>query len=220
MYVKWGGNVNKSKVYALFVFFALLLCLSTLRSAHGLETTIEVNPSTLEVDDSLPKTFKVNITVNNVENVWQWQVKLYFKTSVLQFVSADLPPGHIFDGQAIVTPGVDYDNTGNATGWGWVLWGTNLMTIEPPYNTFNGSGVMCRFTFNGTTVGTSKLEFARPGETFYTYVSDPDMNDIATEFVDGNVNVIDEFSDIALISVLMMATAAAVVMGKKMRLKK
>lgn len=200
------------KISCLCALFALLIVASA-SPAYASPGNIEVTPSTLTVNEEnapLPVPFEVNVTVTDVQNVWQWQVKLFFNASILQCTAAYLPDGHIFDGQATVGPPPEINNS-----VGYVLLGLNLMTNEPPYNTFNGTGVLCTMAFNGTDYGISDLVLAQEPEIFYTFIADPDLFDIPVTYIDGQVTVVYEFQSLLLVMLIMVAVTAAVLFGKK-----
>ena len=202
------------KISCLCTVFALLMLATASPAFAQVPNTIEVTPPTLTVNEEdlpLPVPFEVNVTVYEVENVWGWQAKLYFNASILQCTGTDYPAGHIFDGQATVGPPAEINNT-----IGYVLLGLNLLTNEPPYNTFNGTGVLFRMMFNATDYGVSTMVFAQAPEIFYTYLYDPDFVEPTLTYIDGEVTVVYEFQSLLLVMLIMVAATAAVLFGRKM----
>jgi parallel beta-helix repeat protein len=111
-------------------------------------TSIYIHPP--ESTIKLNETFTVNINLNAVEDLYAWQVTLYFDPAIINCTSASLPPNHIF-----------VDRPNYFTYWienamGYVTLGLTLLGQIP---TFTGSGILCQITFKAIGLGTSDLTF-------------------------------------------------------------
>jgi hypothetical protein len=103
------------------------------------DTLFNFNISTKKVGD----TFIINITVANVTDLQNWQIKLTWNASLLEYVNVTLPADHVFaaSGKAMFTPTPSAES-------GSVTWGCTY--INDPYWTFNGTGRLCQVELNMT----------------------------------------------------------------------
>jgi len=75
------------------------------------EATLKIAPSQTTVgntNEPVPAAgypFTIDITVSNVTDLYAWQIQLYYLPSVLNFTSATLPSGHVFEGRDITPYG-------------------------------------------------------------------------------------------------------------------
>lgn len=154
------------------------------------------------------ETFNVTIMVVNITDLYGWQVKLYYNASIIKCINAFYPSDYVFAGKTVVPVDAVIKNEGN----GSVLYGCSLLGAA---TTFNGTGKLCTFTFNGTEIGISTLHFSQPyGED--TFLWDSNANLIPAEVTDATVNVIPEF---AVPLILALVASTAVVTLKKKWLK-
>jgi len=146
-------------------FLLILICLTLsfsaiLNKALAVDgTTLYVDPVTVQ-DVPVGGAFKINVVVGDVQNLFTWQIKLLFNSTVLNCTTAVYPAtGGIFQGKSIipVTPTID-----NSVGF--VLYGASLMGADSA----SGSGILCEISFKVLAVGKSDLEFSSPygGDTF------------------------------------------------------
>ena len=141
-------------------------------------TAVYVSPYNTTV--MLGQNFTITIMVANVEDLYGWDVKLHYNTSVIQCTEAFYPPDHVFARQPFVGVIPIIDNT-----LGYVQFGCSLMDEVPR---FNGTGKLCTFAFNGASIGDSGLVFSKPyGE--YTFLFNFDLEVIPALLVDGIVEV-------------------------------
>jgi len=156
------------------------------------DTSIYVNPLESTVI-GLGETFAVNINVAAVEDLYAWQIKLYYDPAVLRWLNATYPTGHIFDRKPFFP--LDPVNETDASGTYIVLY-VGLLGDIPR---FSGSGILCRISFEAKAPGTSMLNFSRPlGE--WTWLCNYDLEDIPFTALDGLVEVIP-VHDVAIIKV-------------------
>jgi hypothetical protein len=82
-------------------------------------------------------TIVFNVTVNNVNDLQSWAVKVTWDPTLLNYSNIRLPDDHVFlgAGRAMIL-------SAKVFGPGYVVWGCTY--INSPYWTFNGSGVMCQ----------------------------------------------------------------------------
>lgn len=115
------------------------------RAQSGTEVQV-INPLTGDkwfnftiVDKSVGDNIIVNVTVADVVDLANWQIKFTWNSTLLTYVNIALPSDHVFSksGKSMITPPptVDPDS---------VIWGCTY--INDPYWTFNGTGTLCQVT--------------------------------------------------------------------------
>jgi len=140
--------------------------------------TLNIIPSKLLVAEgkTLPL---VNVTVENVEGLFAWQVKVYFDPTILNITKERVryPDNHVFSGKTFLnlTPRVSSDVHGF-----FALFGTSLVGDE---QAFSGSGILCQLNFTKVSLGISTLNFSTPLWED-TYLLDTGLNCILTEVLD------------------------------------
>jgi hypothetical protein len=154
--------------------------------AAGEITTIRMlNPATNDgffllnaSDYPLGSQFTVDFYVAPINDLISWQVKVTWDNSILNFQSASIPAGHVFEGAIAggatisqVGPTVDIDaGVGNAT---------LAMMSSPPYSPVNvaDAGLLCTMTFSIQALPVADQLYAQitfiPGETFVVLSADP-----------------------------------------------
>jgi len=153
------------------------ILLFTIKSTTASVANLTPQPS--KSNPSVGEIFEVNISISEVANLYDWQIMLWFKNSVLTATQA-------LEGPFLKTKGGTYFpppsivNSYNAT-HGYVF-AACTATWDPATGGVNGSGVLCTIKFNGTRDGVSKLiisEKPAAGEpNFVTLLEDPDANSI------------------------------------------
>jgi len=169
---------------------------ASLEVINAVDGTHDVNftTDTASVDD----TFVVNITVFNVDLLQNWQVKLTWDPTLLDFVSAEMPNDHVFSpiDKSIYpsNPGARSMILGGPTpGSGEVTLGCTYIISPPtfPLWTFNGTGVLFQATLKiikapsvtGPTEVSCDLVLA--GKPVDTFLCKPGIIDIPFTTVDG-----------------------------------
>jgi hypothetical protein len=164
----------------LFIILGFMVFnLSVIPISFGQATQLEVVAPTTNIQVSTQ--FNVDITVTDVADLYSWQIKLYYNSTVLRWINATYPPGHVFEGKPNypVLP----SNTSDAGGT-YIQFFLTLVGGEPG---FNGGGTLCRFSFEAKSAGTSSLAFS---DATRTYLLDSDGVDISYTAVDASVTVV------------------------------
>jgi len=185
----------KKNILLVFLVSILLLSVLTINlSKVRAATQVSVRPTTQTVGQEgvpLPTSpFAINITVDNVADLFAWQIVLYYNSTILREVNATLPSGHVFEGKQIVNPDPFIDSDSKGT---YIVFGASL--YQGP--TFSGSGVLCQIKFTCQTNGTSSLKLdittdPRPGqlEGYFTELLDSNFSQIPFSMVNGQVTVV------------------------------
>jgi hypothetical protein len=124
-------------------------------AVYGTELVILPGANEFFTNTTLPGTvFTINVTVINVTDLQNWQIKLGWDPTLLNFSSIWLPRDHVFSSidnainpsapgaRAMITAGPMVDPTGTVT------YGCTYINVYPyPYWTFNGTGTLCQMNF-------------------------------------------------------------------------
>jgi len=139
---------------------------------------LRMTPTKFPVEEDAPLPL-VNVTVENVEGLFAWQVKVYFDAEILNITrdGVGYPENHVFVGKTFlnITPRVLSDSQDF-----YALFGSTLVGDE---QSFTGSGVLCQLNFTGVSSGSSALNFSTP-LCEDTYLLDADLDCILTEVID------------------------------------
>jgi hypothetical protein len=190
--------LNKRDIFLSILVLMLFLNVFPINVTEGqADAQVSVAPLDQTVGQpSLPlptPAFSINITVDNVVDLYAWQVVLYYNSTILNFDSAVLPPGHVFDGKdsTQLGPTLGADTKGQYLFFGAMLQGSALG--------FNGPGKLCQIKFVGQAKGTSSLRLdvitdPPPGGPvgFYTTLLDSYLNEMSISIVNGQVAVVSE----------------------------
>jgi hypothetical protein len=118
----------------------------------GLPATIYVDPETTTM---VGANFAINVYIANVTNLYSYEFKLYYNTTILNLVSVVLPPGHFLEPVGPIgiakLEGVDDYNATHGYVWAAV---TRLHSQAPR----NGGGVLATITFKAAAEGKSFLK--------------------------------------------------------------
>ncbi|MGB9778521.1 MAG: hypothetical protein ACPLW8_03865 [Candidatus Bathyarchaeales archaeon] len=182
-----------------FLIISFLYNIQLMKSVNAQQTVLKVDPSSVTVGSEGTPITEQNITitikVDNVQNLFGWQIVLYYNSSVLRTKASYvvLPPDHVFSGRQIAVntdPILGTDQNG-----AYIMKNVIIAGGEP---TFYGSGKLLQITF--TTVGNlgiSPLLFSKGDNVngsvngyYSTYLQDyPDLNEIPAYAVEGSVEV-------------------------------
>jgi len=138
-------------------------------------TMLNVDPPEI-VDTTLTtgKEFTVDITVNDVNDLFNWQIMLSFNPKVLQCTGASYPDDNVFTGKTAIPVTPTIDNTKGSVAYGHSLSGTESVSIQ--------SGKLCNIKFK--VVGSDDSGLTRSALTFSspyggdTFLLDSDLNPI------------------------------------------
>jgi len=155
-------------------------------------TQVSVEPSSQTVGEEgvlLPTSpFTISITVQNVEDLYAWQIVLYYNSTILN-TREDLiiipTENNIFKGKEYyhVGPFIEADSKGT-----YIIFGAYLMGVQPGAT---GSGVLCQINFTGQAPGTSELNLGITTDLgVYTCLLNSNVEEIPISIVDDQVTVI------------------------------
>jgi len=173
-------------------------------------TSVYIGPpsKTAAVGDS----FTVNVTVENVENLFAWQIAMYYPSSVLNGTQVDEGP-FLKAGGSTNFMIVNFTDTYNAT-YGYLLVGDVLLSAL----TVNGSGTLATVTFKAVATGPCALNIDTTDKLFPTQLLDFDLKNIPFTTVDGQVTIVPEFPSLAILPLFMIATIVSLVAFRKWKM--
>jgi hypothetical protein len=161
-------------VFTWLITVILLSSILTVKPVFAQETAIlSINPPSIEDSSKdVGTTFVVNATVNDVVDLWNWQIKVTFNPGVLGCKAAWVPSDSPFGFPIQPTPVID-----NTTGF--VQLGASQLSGPG----VDGSGVLACIEFEVQSMGSSHINYSRPyGED--TFLLDSDMTEISATLED------------------------------------
>jgi hypothetical protein len=167
--------------------------------------------------ESTPKigeTITVNITLNNVQNLYAIDLSLEWNNAVLQIIRnqsliGDETNGVLHSPTVIVTDAVSQE-TGKYT---------LIATSQNPANSFNGSGTIATLTFNVTSVGHSALTIQ--SELADHPLPEQTSESISHTIINGSINsVIPEFPVTTILGIVIVTATTILLISKNFRRKK
>jgi hypothetical protein len=191
----------KEKICLILLSSTILMATLVLQvSAQG--PTINIDPSSIEVN--IGETFTVTINITNVEapGIYAYELKVYYNNTLLNATAASYPSGHFLPAPNFEVP-PEINNTK-----GSVLFGVTRLGDVPGST---GSGVLATIQFTGIGVGVSSLELKDVS------LLDPDGNDVSFSVNNGTVTIVPEFAQLLLILIF---TTLAVIALKKFAISK
>ncbi|RLI43913.1 hypothetical protein DRO69_08575 [Candidatus Bathyarchaeota archaeon] len=175
--------MHKSKIHVNLI---LILLLTTFFSISSYTPSTQANPTTpiLYIDPpsttvNATETFNINATIKDVTDLAGWELKLYYRNSILAAVKATEGP-FLKQGGSTAFFTVDFNNNYNTThGRIWLT-----CTLLGNVSGVNGSGTLATITFQAVAGGNTALHLAD------TVLGDSQANPINHTTNDGEVTVI------------------------------
>jgi len=157
--VKKLSGVRHVKRVVLTSFLLLFLCVTVLRAffpafnlsvlASPEETTVTVDP--LNSSANPGQNFTVNIGITNVTELWEWDVRLEWKTGLLEAVEAQEGPFLSQDGAKPTSRNFKIYNYA-----GYI----DLVCFRLDWGGTNGTGILANVTFTVTGTGNTTLNLS------------------------------------------------------------
>lgn len=159
-------------------FFSITTAQFTTEKNQRESTTpvLKVSPTQLAVKNlSLPLPL-VNVTIENVEKLFAWEIKLYFNSKILNITEKDVwyPENHVFANKKFfkVSPKISHKES-------FIHFGASLLGED----SFTGSGILCQINFSSIFTGVSSLNFSTPIGVD-TFLLDSNLNIITMQVID------------------------------------
>lgn len=174
-------------------------------------TQISVDPPVKEFigtspGDYLNTNFVIKVNVTNVLNLYGWDIRLTYNSTLLQYVGRTV----VGPNQVAPSQPANYTLT-DVSVPGTIILGCAFSEVKGALP-FDGSGVLAWITFEGKMIGVSDLDFVEG----VTFLWDPNGMMISRDLcVGGEIEVIPEFPAAILLPLLLILTLIAVFLGKK-----
>ena len=183
-----------------------IMFLSSVFALHQVmgQPTATVSVQTVQNQDG---TYLANITVSNVNDLYGWQVSLYYPSSILngtQVVEGPFLKAEVSSTYFLIS---NFTNNYNAT-YGWILVTCTCLGNVPGVS---GSGTLATVTFNTVGTGSAVLHIDKTG----TQLEDSNENLLPFATVDGEVSVVPEFPSLAILPLFMIATLVSLIAFRK-----
>jgi len=174
------------------------------------DTILRITPSNLTLGEEgqpIPiQLITFSIEVENISNLYSWQIALYYNSSILhtQEEWIWLPQNHIFSEKEFnTTPlSIGVDENGE-----YITFASTLNSGEQP---FNGSGTLFAINFTAIAPGTAHLNFSKHigsiQGSMETYFRNPLQEDISAIAVEGTVEIKGIVKDIAVTKITLSKT--------------
>jgi hypothetical protein len=189
----------------LIFLLALLFMSITVTQAGAQQATVQVVPASYTVLN-VGLTFNVNITVQNVENLYGYEFKLYYPNDILNGTSVTQGPFLKGGGIQIFFSVAQFTDNYNAT-HGLL---NVICTRSGNVSGVNGGGTLVAITFKSTsTNGPRTLQLADVA------LSDPNPAAIPFTSADGEVTVIPEFPTALILPLLIISASVTLTLRKR-----
>jgi hypothetical protein len=202
------------KTFEFVLVLSVITVLTTLLLApvRSSPTSIKVSPVS---DEGLPGEFLiVNITVDDVTDLYLWMFRLRWNSTVLQFNSINEEPFLEKDGGSTSGIMLTPSNISEINAAGRIDEAAcTLIGVVPGVN---GTGTIAALNFTCLSMGMTSVEFwmQSPYHEPATELLNPDGEHITHNVLPAVVNVIPEFPSWAVL-LLLIVTLSTVILGRK-----
>jgi hypothetical protein len=190
----------------LLLFLTIILTSVVVLQVRAQQATVSLVPASYTVPN-VGLTFNVNVTVESVEDLYGWALKLYYPNNVLNGTSVTEGPFLKAGGISTAFLVAIFTDSYNAT-YGLL---SVLCLRTGNVSGVSGNGTLATITFTSTsTDGIEVLHLAD------VKLSDSNSTGISSITIDGEVTVIPEFSETLILLLLIASSIVAVMFRKKM----
>ena len=204
-------RVSPKTICLMLILVLLAVCSINAVYAAGTTVKAEASASQPKIGDTLT----VNITINNVQNLYGVDVSFSWNTQVLKLIDAqsmlgvETHPDGVLHESGTDTILVAEDSASQDAGE-YTLTATSVGSAPA----FSGSGTIATLTFNVTSAGATDLNVE--SELADHPASGQNSNFIDhTDTADSVTTVVPEFPSIAIIAALITASTAALLVSRK-----
>ena len=175
------------------------------------------------VNGTIGTPFNVTVWVTGVDDMKTWQIKMSYNHSIINVTRWYEPTwdtNYVFHGKTTLpVPGpstVRYEYVNETSGWLGI--GASLFPAPSPGGGFTGDGLLAIIEFNVTANPsgenyTTELFVGYPSDTFWIKAGETEKRAFDT-YTQGDVIIIPEFMALVLVTILAVATTAAVLSKK------
>jgi hypothetical protein len=194
------------KTKRVLLFLIIILTSVIVAKVRAQQATVSLVPASYTVPN-VGLTFTVNVTAENVEDLYGWALKLYYPNNVLNGTSVTEGPFLKTGGISTAFLVANFTDSYNAT--------CGLLDVlclrTGNVSGVSGNGTLTTITFTSTsTDGMEVLHLAD------VKLSDSNSTVISSITIDGEVTVIPEFPVTLILLLLIASTIVAITLRKKM----
>jgi hypothetical protein len=205
--------MNPSKLLTLLLILAIIVSAQTI-PAQAASTTVKVEPNQSIAKIGEPLT--VNITVNDVENLYGIDLTLTWDNTILSLTSAmptlgveTYPTGVLHEASDAPVSIVE-NNASQQTGQYRLV-----ATSQNPASSFNGTGNIATLTFNVTKTGNTQLAIV--SELADHPIPEQTSEQIVHTDASGSLEVvIPEFPSITILALFLIGAACVLLFSKRL----
>jgi hypothetical protein len=150
-------KIQKTIFYTISTIILIITATLTIPNTYAETPTLLIKPKQIINTAMTPGTsFNVTLEVANVTDMYAYELKIYYKNSILNATKAVRPPGHFMepsDPANQFIPKWEIKNNYNAT-HGRIWLGFTLLAPEAPKS---GSGILARITFKVVGIGSTSI---------------------------------------------------------------
>jgi hypothetical protein len=186
----------KEKICLILLSSTILMATLVLQ-VSAQSPTINIDPSSIEVNIGEPFTVTINITNVEAPGIFSYELKVYYNNTLLNATAASYPSGHFLPPPNFEVPPEIHNDQG------YVVFAVTKLGDVPGST---GSGVLATIQFTGIGVGVSSLELED------VILLDPEGDEVSFSVNNGTVTVVPEFAQLLLI--LIFSTLAVIALKK------
>jgi hypothetical protein len=205
--MRMSQPVNFWKILAWSGLIMLLtMILGAVTKADAESTRVFLDPSSQTVS-AVGDSFAVNVSIANVSNLYGYQFKLYYDSTIVNGTGQPTEGSFLSSGGGQtffdIVSFTDYYNSTYG-----VVWITGTLTGSVPG--VSGGGVLATIEFKSLTVAAST-----PLHLEGVVLLDPNVSQISYQEYDGTVTVVPEFTSLFAVLALILASLFGILLGKQ-----
>ena len=198
---------NRFKIIIYLTLALLISSVGGLAEVKAAFPQVFVYPPSQTVD-AIGNVFTANVCISDVFNLYAYEFKLYYNSTVLNGTSVAAGPFLEQSGQTTLFYPVAFTDHYNST-YG-IVWIDSTLTGNVPG--VDGNGTLAIIKFNATALASSTTL-----SLSYVNLSDPNENPIPYVSFNGTVTVLPEFTATTAILALILISIPILFITRKMR---
>jgi hypothetical protein len=196
------------KLGEVFMYSALMVFLTLpfgfLATVYAESTRIFLDPASQTVA-AVGDIYTVNVSISDVSNLYGYELKLYYNSTLMNGTQAIEGPFLKSGGQTFFYTVNFTDNYNSTHGLLYIV-----CTLTGNLSGVSGSGVLATVKFEALALGNSSLLHLADVKA-----SDPNSSSISHEDSDGSVTVLPEFTSLFATLTLIIASVFAILLEKR-----
>ncbi|MEM3442612.1 MAG: cohesin domain-containing protein [Candidatus Bathyarchaeia archaeon] len=203
--------MKNKKLYKIALLTLIFLTATATKTmAQQTQAQIRITPENQTIPQpGLPYT--INITIQNVNDLYGWELKLYYPNNILNGTEAKEGPMLKAEGAlTFFLLNIFTDNYNETHGIVNML----CLRVEPEMPGVNGDGVLATITFKTTSTGNALIHLED------VKLSDSNANPIPYTIIDATLTVIPEYPIAYLTIAITLSAITTILLKTKLKTKK